>query len=48
LAVADATGGSGRDFEHYKVRTGCTTNGHWCSSSAADPDERRTRGPRSL
>ena len=27
LAVADATGGSGRDFKH-KVRTGCTTNGH--------------------
>ena len=27
LEVAHATGSSGRDFE-YKMRTGCTTNGH--------------------
>jgi len=26
-----------------------TTNGHWCSGKvAADPDERRARGPQSL
>ena len=31
-----------------KVRTGQTTSGHSCSSHAADPDERRARGPHSL
>lgn len=34
--------------EEHKVRTGETTNGHLCSAVAADPDERRTRGPHSL
>jgi hypothetical protein len=31
-----------------RVRTGSTTSGHRRSSSAADPDARRARGPHSL
>lgn len=35
--------------ENNKVRTGQTTNGHWCGvSCATDPDENRTRETHSL
>lgn len=34
-------------WQVHKVWTGEATNGHCCSASAADPDERRTGGPHS-
>ena len=50
--IADGTDRAGVTaavIQEVKVRTGWTTNGHQCSAClAADPDERRTRGPHSI